>query len=223
MDLERELRALQVEWPETPAFALVRRPRRRRPWLVAIALALVAIGAAFAVPQSRGAILRFFHLGGETIRIVDTLPRAQQRPLGVGLGPAVSLADAESVVPRLLLPSLPSPPPLHETGNVVSLVFTYRGRPVLLSELSESFGGGLLKKLAGSATVVQPQRVGADAGLWLSGRHVFFFPNVPPRLAGNALVWVHGGFTYRLEGPELSRDDALALAQSLRERYPGKG
>ena len=51
----------------------------------------------FAVPQSRGAILRFFHLGADTIEFVDTLPPADERPLDAGLGAPVSLADARAL------------------------------------------------------------------------------------------------------------------------------
>ena len=89
MDLERELRALEVEWPPTPELRLVLEPVRRgsrRPLFAAVALALVALAAAFAVPQSRGAILRFLHLGGESIQFVETLPPAGTRPLDAGLG-----------------------------------------------------------------------------------------------------------------------------------------
>ena len=87
MDLERELRAIELAWPETPELRLeldARRRRSLRRLLVAVALLLVALAAAFAVPQSRGAILRFLHLGGVTIELVERLPAAQERPLGAG-------------------------------------------------------------------------------------------------------------------------------------------
>ena len=98
MDLERELRGLAVAWPETPELRLelAARVRSRRPLLLAVAVALVvaALAAAVAVPQSRGAILRFLHLGGVTVEVVDTLPSAQERPLAAGLGPVVTTAEA---------------------------------------------------------------------------------------------------------------------------------
>src|SRR3954469_21217731 len=97
MDLARELTLLDVDWPEAPELRLDLAPRRRRWWIVAVALAAVlAVAAAFAVPQSRGAILRFFHLGAAHVEVVDTVPPAEQRPLEVGLGQAVSLPVAES-------------------------------------------------------------------------------------------------------------------------------
>ena len=97
MELERELRGLRVEWPQTPSSGscssrAAAQPPPAAP--IAVALALVALAAAFAVPQSRGAILRFLHLGGETIEFVDTLPPAEERPLVAGLGPVVSTASA---------------------------------------------------------------------------------------------------------------------------------
>ena len=222
MELERELRGLDVEWPQTPELRLVLEPRRRRsrrPLLIAVALALVALAAAFAVPQSRGAILRFLHLGGDTIEFVDTLPPAEERPLTAGLGPVVSLAKARALVPGLALPPLAEQPQLHESGTVVSLAFRQDGGPVLLSALRQD--AALLKKLVGSQTNADWVQVLPDAwGVWLSGKpHVFFFPREPARLAGNTLVWTRGSSTFRLEGPNLSRDAALKLARSL--RYPG--
>jgi len=111
--------------------------------------------------------------------------------------------------------TLAEPPPLHLSENVVSLVFSRRGRPVLLSELP-SGQGILLKKLAGSSNA-EWVRFRGTYGLWLSGKpHVFFFPREPARLAGNTLVWDTENTTYRLEGPGLAKADAVELATSLR-------
>src|SRR3954453_3689411 len=121
MNLETELRALDVAWPETPAFAL--KPRRRR-WPFVAALAAAAIAAAFAVPQSRGAILRFFHLGAATVEFVDTLPPADRRPLSEGLGRSIPLDAARVLVPGLRLPPVtPTPPVYYEGGVVIAFVF----------------------------------------------------------------------------------------------------
>jgi hypothetical protein len=224
MNLERELRALAVDWPRTPDLVLALAPpprRRRRPLLAALAVGLVALTAAFAVPQSRGAILRLLHLGGESIEFVETLPPAESRALDAGLGTPVSEAEARVLVPALLLPPVAGRVPLRRSGEVVSLVFLHRGKPVLLSELT-SGQGSFLKKLAGTGSA-EWVNVRGSSGLWLSGApHVFFFPHEPPRLAGSTLVWATESTTYRLEGPGLSREDALALARSLR-KYPVKG
>jgi hypothetical protein len=217
MDLERELRALEVEWPLPPELRLVLEPlrrRSRRPLFGAVALALVALAAAFAVPQSRGAILRFLHLGGESIQFVETLPPAGTRPLDAGLGAPVSESKARALIPTLLLPPVSGRLRLHWSGEVVSVVFAHAGKPVLLSELP-SQQGIFLKKLAGTANAEWVNLRGTS-GLWLSGApHVFFFPREPVRLAGNTLVWATESTTYRLEGPDLTKADAVSLASSL--------
>jgi hypothetical protein len=217
MDLELELRSLELEWPPTPAFRFEPRARRRRWPLVAAVALVLAVGVAFAVPQSRGAILRFFDIGAERIEFVDTLPPAQQRALDVNLGIPTSLAGARATVNRLLLPPLDRPPVLHATGPVISMVFLHRGSPVLLSEVDgdQTF----LKKLAVGTTSTRWVEIRRDVwGIWLTGApHVFFFPREPARLAGNTLVWNEGGTTYRLEAPHLDEKTALDLARSLRD------
>jgi len=214
MELERELGALAVEWPATPHFRL-ELARRRRRWPLVAAIALAAIAAVFAVPQSRGAILRFFDIGADRIQLVDTLPPAQERALDAGLGVHTSVALARVFVPQLLFPPLDPRPSLRRSGDVVSFVFSYNGKPVLLSELRGQ--DYFLKKLVGNETNITRLRVRNEGyGLWLTGKpHIFFFPHEPARLAGNTLVWQESGTTYRLEGPGLSKRGALDLAKSL--------
>ena len=222
MDLARELSALaaHVEWPATPELRLslegVPRRRSRRAVFAAVALAAVlAVGVAFAVPQSRAALLRFLHLGAVTIMVVDELPAAQERPLTAGLGPVISRADAEALVPDLLLPALAPEPPLHSLGGAtVSLVFELDGKPVLLSEYG--YGAGFIKKVVSGAGSVEFTSVDGATAAWIPGPHNLYLPGTAPRLAGNVLVWERGSVTYRLEGPTLSRSAALELARSLR-------
>jgi hypothetical protein len=224
MDLAHELSALaeHVDWPATPELRPTLEPlaasrRSRRPVALALAFAaLLAIAAAFAVPQSRGAILRFFHLGSATIVRVDRLPAAEQRPLSVGIGPAVSLAAATHAFRgALLVPPLDPPPQAHlAEGNVVSFLFAYRGRPGLLTEFA--LGQGFLKKFAGLGTAVEGAGFDGAPGLYLSGsRHDFVFPGLSPRLAGDVLIWERHNTTYRLESGSLTRPDAVSLARSL--------
>jgi hypothetical protein len=217
MDLARELRRLDVDWPETPEFrlALEARKHRRRWPAIAAALAVAAIAAAFAVPQSRGAILHFFHLGAATIEVVDTLPPAEQRPLEAGLGRVVPLLQAQAFLGHpLLLPPGPRPAIHNPFENVVAMVFSYKGKPVLLSEFGDV---GYFKKYAyGGGTTIDQVRVGDAYGVWIHGTaHAVIFPGASLRLAGNTLIWTANGATYRLEGPGLTREGAIALARSL--------
>lgn len=221
MNLERELRALELAWPRTPELRLelgARRRRSRRSLLIAVALLLAALAAAFAVPQSRGAILRFLHLGGVTIERVDQLPAAQERPLGAYLGELVTPAVAELALRHpLRAPAVEPLPPLHlAPGGVVSLVFVDQGQPVLLSEIGFS-DVGILKKVISSSTSVVGQSVEGGPGFWITGpEHVFMFPGAPPRLAGNVLIWQAHGLTLRLEGRGLTKARAVELAGLLR-------
>jgi hypothetical protein len=224
-DLERSLRALApaIEWPETPAVAagLELAPRRRlraRSWvLVAVAAAVLAFLVALAVPDARSSILRFLHLGGATIERVSTLPAAEERPLGAGLGRPVTAAEAATVLgaPFRLPAMRPGQrlPVLRAVDGAVSTLLATPA-PVLLTETA---GTGLLKKLASIATSVQSVEVAPGVeGIWLSGaQHVYVGPSAPPRLAGNVLLWERDGITYRLEGRALAKERALELARQI--------
>jgi hypothetical protein len=217
-ELEQTLRALaaEIEWPATPELTPRFEPvrLRRRSLLLAVAAALLAIAIAFAVPQARSSILRFFHLGGVTIERVGTLPAAEQRPLAADLGTRVTPAEAEQALAApFLLPKTSGTPVLYERLGVVSTLLG-APQPVLLSE---SRFTGLMKKLVGSATGVQSASIAPGlVGVWIAGgRHVFFGPELPARLAGNVLLWERDGITFRLEGRALTKPRALELAREI--------
>ena len=205
-DFEHALRSLQIDWPETPDIRLELATRRRRGLVVAAVALAIAVAAAFAVPDSRSAILRFFHLGGVTVIHVGTLPPAQERPLTAGLGMAVSDADARRTLGAPFLPR--NHGRLLERDGFVSTVLQ---GPLLLSEFGSPY---LIKKYAQGSVEYVEVAPGTN-GLWIEGRHDVFFGGGSPRLAGNVLVWDDGHVTYRLEGPNLKKDDALRLARAI--------
>jgi hypothetical protein len=210
-DVERELRTLRIDWPPTPDVTgrLELRPRpRRRALVAAVALVAVALAAAFAVPQSRSAILRFFHLRGVTVEQVDTLPPAQEVPLSSGLGGVVGDERARQVLGGPFRPAEHGT--LYERDGIVSTLL--RG-PVLLTE----FGAPEFLKKFVTSNVEWVEVVPGVQGLWIAGppHVVYFFPQASPRLAGNVLVWATDRRTYRLEGPGLTRDEALRLAREM--------
>jgi hypothetical protein len=211
-DLERTLRTIDVEWPETPDVAarLEFRPRPRRGRALAIALAVVvAVGVAFAVPQSRGAILRFLHLGGVTVERVGTLPQVPNRSLVEGLGGPVGTPEARRILGTAFLPVRHGP--LYARDGFVSTLVG--GRPLLLTEFGSA---GLIKKIVATSKVKPVDIAPGIAGLWIAGApHAVFFPGTSPRLAGNVLVWTSGNVTFRLEGRGLDRDEAVRTARDI--------
>jgi hypothetical protein len=210
-DMEHELRTLRIDWPPTPDVAgrLELRPQpRRRALVAAVALAVIALAAAFAVPQSRSAILRFFHLRGVTVERVDTLPPGEEVPLSSGLGGVVDDERAREVLGGPFVPAEHGA--LYERDGIVSTLL--RG-PVLLTE----FGAPEFLKKFVTSNVEWVEVVPGVQGLWIAGppHVVYFFPQASPRLAGNVLVWATDRRTYRLEGPGLTRDEALRLAREM--------
>jgi hypothetical protein len=228
-ELERQLLALEIAMPEEPDLApavLARIDGRPFPWrraaVLAIALVLVAIAAAFAVPQARTSILRFFHLGAATVERVDTLPPAVERSNAKGLGRALPLEAAQRAVGfRLALPGV-RPARAYVLGGELASVFLHaRGQTVLLSELRSS-NELLLKKMVGGATFVEPAQVGGSSGLWIVGAphtltyidRKFGYHQQTILVRGNVLLWIHGPLTLRLEG-KLTKAQAVELARRI--------
>jgi hypothetical protein len=214
-ELERALVALgsELEFPATPdVWGGVRERLHRRAWLrpavFAVALGAVAIGVAMAVPPARSAILHFFHIGAATVERVETLPPAQQRPLVAGLGPALSR-------PTLKLPAGLTAIRYYARSGLSAALLRYGGKPILFARLRGD-QLGIAKKFADNGTHVEPVDLGEFA-IWLEGGpHVLYwnFQQVQTRLAGNVLLWLLDGTTYRLEG-DLDKDQMVALAKQI--------
>jgi hypothetical protein len=230
--LEQRLQALgrELEYPPEPDVAqavLARIDRHPFQWrLVAIAAAVLAlaIGAAFAVPQARSAILRFFHLRGASVERVETLPPAVERSQAGGLGRPLSQDEAERVVGfRLSLPPLDGESRrVYVLGDsLASVILRSHGHAVVLSEFRAA-GFDLLKKAAANATLVEPVQVDGDEGLWIEGApHTLTYIDRLGRfrertvlIRGNVLLWNRGPLTLRLEG-RLTKAQALQLAHRI--------
>jgi hypothetical protein len=197
-----------------------RRPFSWRPLAVALALVVVGVAIAFAVPPARSAILRLFHLGGASVVRVETLPPAVERSRTGGLGEPPTREAAERRVGfELVLPSAARR--VYVLGDsLASVVVRAYGRPVLVSEFPGQ--GQFLEKLVPGRTDVERLRVDGRPALWLEGApHVlqYFdrrrgFREEPILIRGNVLLWPRGPVTLRLEGA-LTRAQALELAHRL--------
>jgi hypothetical protein len=219
-ELERALVALgnELEFPSTPQlWPGVRDRLQRRRWLrpavLAVAVGVVALGIAFAVPPARSAILRFFHLGAATVERVETLPPAEQRPLVSGLGAPVSHAT-------LKVPRRATALRFYERPGLAAALLRYRGERVLLAEVRGN-QTAFFKKVVDADTQVENVDVG-EFGLWITGGpHVFIWQfnfgeirEARTRLAGNVLLWLKNDITYRLEG-DLDKSQMLELARQI--------
>ena len=250
-DLHEELTALSVEWPATPdlAGAVAARlaagpepapPRRRRAWRPALAYALAAVAAAFALtmavsPDARSAVLEWLGLQSVEIeRREPTAPPPQPGTLGdeLGLGTPVSLAEARERSPFLRLPAaegLGEPDAIYLGGESVALVYGERegyarasaiGAALLVQEFParvEPF----IEKTLGESSDLERLTVGGDPAFFITGAHGFAYEGAQDvrfeeqRLAGNTLLVERAdGLLIRVEG-EIGRDRAVAVAQSI--------
>jgi hypothetical protein len=213
LDLELELRdlAAHLDVPPTPSLSsavlarLTRRRRQRRRLSFAVAVGIAALAVALAVPGSRAALLRFFHLRGASVSVVDSLPPlTAHRPLGQ----PIALDQASF---RLLLTS--GRHPEHVYAGDGGYWLRYRG--LLLFEFQSSPGTQILKKVAGARTDVEYVHVDRDPGIWIGALHGLYLPGGAPVAAGHTLIWQHGPLTLRLEAA-VGLDRALAIARSVR-------
>jgi hypothetical protein len=161
-----------------------------------------------------------------TIRYVEDLPPVGRATTDLGLGERVSLEEARQRAGfRVFVPrahDLDDPPKVYYRAEANQVAFLYgsEGRPKLL--ITQAGVSGALEKLITIGTGVERVTVGdGSAGVWLSGeKHGLFYPGAaeeePFRLVGNALVFESEvGTTVRIEA-EISKDEALRIAGSMR-------
>jgi hypothetical protein len=237
VDLGRSL-----EFPPTPELAPSVRARlaesraprfefaRRRTLALALVVLAVVVGAVMAVPQTRAAILEFFHLRGVTIERVGEIATVPVKPNfnQLFVGQKVSLAEArrradfEVVVPETLGDAdgvyFQDTPP----GGMVSFVYGTLERPrALVTEFRATVEDMVFKKVA-PTTQIESVQVDGQPGYWLSGgAHEFSyadrngqFRQELVRLAGNTLLWERGALTLRLEA-DITKAQALRIARSV--------
>ena len=227
--IERELRDLAafVDFPDerdlAPAIRarLSPRSRQRRVLVIVLAAVALAVAVAFAVPPARSAILRFFHLRGARIELVDRLPEVQTKtPLDLGV--PVSPADAAQTAGFEPLRSSLLGDPDRVTWDGAMLWFRYGDVRLLVSQFRGTERIELVKKLVEPRTMITPVTVLGQQGYFLSGATHFLY--LAPtdlireervRLARNVLLWQHGPLTLRLEGDVTVRE-ALLIAGSFR-------
>lgn len=199
----------------------------RRLLLALLALAVLAGGALAVSPGARTAVASWLGLRGVVFLFRPAPPSRPSAPVGAPLG----------LGQRLILPALGAPDEVYlealPHGTQVGLV--YRPRPglpavagtrigLLLTEARGSFdqNPAYFKGLEPGTRVEVTQVNGAPA-YWLTGKpHLFWYTDATGavtteriRLAGNTLLWAHGGLIFRLESA-LPREAALRIAASLR-------
>jgi hypothetical protein len=192
-----------------------RRPR----FVLALAFALAALGAAFAVPQSRAKLLDLIGIGGATVERTERAPAVDEetnRRLGV---PVTVEAAGRALGFELFVPD-EEDVTLTLDRTLPAATFSWDDRRLLLTQ----FRGEAIpfvQKSAGPGTRIDQVVVNGVLGYWLAGdRHVVVFRDrsgrvLETRAAGNVLLWEEDGVTLRLEGAR-SKGEALELAGTLR-------
>lgn len=202
-----------------------RRPLPRAA-IAAVMTALVVLGAALAVPQSRTALADFFGLSH--VR-VDEGPSVG--PLPPILSPEsfaapVFLADAQDAVDFPL--SFPTKDGARLEPSAVYLQGENTSAPAVIF-VYEAFDlyqtrAGFFGKGGPDPSLIHEIEFGGEPALWVDeGGHIASFLDEAGRLVVESrrtveratLLWERGGVTYRLE-TVLSQEEAIRAAESLR-------
>lgn len=229
-DLERELRALAVDWPATPDIAGAIRPRleaqpsarrRMRRWWLGVIAGVLALGAA--IEPARTAVLDAFGLRGVRIERRDTPPPRPARPPAgreLMLGPAITAAEAarRGFRPPAVL-GRPDGAFRHDQ-DAVSFVY---GRHPRFEVLVTVYRGSepFIEKSAGPGVRIDRLRVEGDPAFFISGAEHGFGVLSPDgggfeshRLAGDTLLVERRDALVRVETRD-GRERAIAIARSV--------
>lgn len=233
---ERPRRATATATPTWLRRGGVAVPRLRRSALLAAAALLVAAAAvAAAIGYGLPGIRILF---GPPPSIVPTasVPASGAPGATLGLGTPLTLDEAGALVDfEILLPPDPAigpPDAVYLAAGRVALAWgpdpalpgtAAEGLGLLLLELRATVDHDWIEKLIQVGTHVERVTVDGADGYWISGERHFLTFIAPDgsviedaiREVGNTILWTRDGITYRLEG-ELTRDDAIALAATLR-------
>ena len=209
-----------------PGRARGRALRLGRALAVAVITLLLIAGAATALG---------YRLPGLDILFVEHLPPAGT---GLDLGAPTTIADAVAPGgPRVLVPSvLATPDTVFVLGSgdqrIVTLVWRATSGQGTLGDsdlaltvmaVPGDLDEGLVHKVIGSGTTLEPVSIGGSRGWWISGAPhdlVILRPDgtagvLRSALAGDTLVFSRDGTLYRLESA-LGRDATIAVADSMR-------
>jgi hypothetical protein len=213
-----------------------RAPRRWPAWpRVAVAaaatvvLVLVALaGLLAASPGVRATLRDWLGIGSVTIQRVDRLPDlAPARQLA--LGRRTTMAGAERALGGSVATVRALGPPdaiyVAQPALPAHVSLVYVARPGLppgtagVGALLDEFVSGTMpyvQKLVAGGVPLTRVDVNGARGVFIPGEHALYLPDeLRPRIAGNTLVWVRDGITYRLE-TALGVGEAGRLARSVR-------
>lgn len=210
--------------PDLPEAVLARLDEpsgTRRRWTAAVA-ALATVVAGFALsPQVRAFAVDLLEVAG--IEISDEAPDSSpvpQQPL-----PSSRLSDLEQAAEEAAFPlSVPAAlgdpdrVTVVDEGRVVSM--TWRDGTLVLDQFEGTLGP-VFSKQVGDLDVVLVD-VAGGLGAWIPGPHDLMYVDrdgevvvATARLAGRTLIWGDSVVTFRLEGADLTRREALTITRSL--------
>ncbi|HET8567869.1 MAG TPA: hypothetical protein VFM93_02645 [Candidatus Limnocylindria bacterium] len=211
------------------------RVERRRPWLFALAPALVTLlvlgAGAYATDVIRLRGIDIFR-GPQ-----PAAPVASPRIPGATRVATVEAAEARAGFRPVVPAALGRPDEIDvvtPAGGSSQVMLLYAARPGLpesqltgvgavVTEVRASLETALLSKIAGSGARVEQVRVAGGPAVWIEGApHVVFYREANGniiqdtlRLAGNVLLWERDGLLLRLEA-QVGREEAVRIAESAR-------
>ena len=218
---ERLAVPVRPDLPEAVLARLDEPSRTRRRWIAAVAALATVLGGFALSPQVRAFAVDVLGVAG--IEISDAEPDSSEVPREPL--PDTTLSDleraAEEAAFSLSVPGSLGDPDrvtVADEGRVVSM--TWRDGTVVLDQFEGTLGP-VFSKQVGDLDVVRVD-VAGDLGAWIPGPHDLLYVDrdgevvtASARLAGRTLIWGDSAVTFRLEGADLTRREAMSIARSL--------
>jgi hypothetical protein len=213
----------------------LRRPHRRRWWVLVVVVPALALTACVAIPGVRNALLDLIHLHGVVVR-QGPVPLPSPTSPGTSspsptpgpgqIGSRTTLRAAElSTGGRLLVPARLGPPDqVWQSVGIINLIYegaTANEPRYVITEVT-SANRPLLEKIISLQSVVTRVNINGDHAFWIVGLQelIYLDPDgsdhhIATQLAANSLLWEHHGVTVRME-TRGSLSAALVVARSMR-------
>jgi len=185
--------------------------RSLRPLAAAAAVIVIAVMLTAFAP-ARTAVAGWLGIGNTRVDVVDSFPEATPTT-----PPPSSTTPGATGPSRSALPdeTLTGPVLARETQDLAGdEEFLVRYADVTFSATSAESEITIIKSVTDAQAVTSAIVTDGSPALWIDGAHTRTVGDITTLVEASTLIWVRGGYEYRLTG-DISRELAVMIAESI--------